>query len=59
MEPLIKVHLYDRGLKSLEVVSASYKQLFQAVMDSQSGYVNPSPGFINKTPEKIDILLQL
>ena len=53
-----------RGLRwslrrSLEVVSASYKQLFQAVVDPQSGYVNPSPGIVNKTPEQIDLLLQL
>jgi len=45
--------------RSLEVVSASYKQLFQAVVDPQSGYVNPSPGIVNKTPEQIDLLLQL
>ena len=45
--------------RSLQVVSASYKQLFQAVVDPQSGYVNPSPGIVNKTPEQIDLLLQL
>jgi len=44
--------------RSLEVVSASYKQLYQAVVDPDSGYVNPA-SIVNKTPEQIDLLLQL
>ena len=44
--------------RSLEVVSASYKQLYQAVVDPESGYVNPAT-IVNKTPEQIDLLLQL
>jgi len=42
--------------RSLEVVSASYKQLYRAVVDPSSGY---STAVVNKTPEQIDLLLQL
>ena len=42
--------------RSLEVVSASYKQLYRAIVDPSSGYTT---AIVNKTPEQIDLLLQL
>ena len=44
--------------RSLQVIAATYKQLYEAVADPTNEYQNPS-GIINKTPEQVDLLLQL
>ena len=45
--------------RSLQVVSASYKELYEAVMKPENGYVAPAKLITPKTPEQIDLLLQL
>ena len=44
--------------RSLQLVSTTYKQLFEAVMDPKNEYNNPE-SIMNKTPEQVDLLLQL
>ena len=44
--------------RSLEVVAASYAQLFTAVYDQSKGIENPS-ALMPKTPDQVKLLLQL
>ena len=44
--------------RSLEVVAASYSQLYHAVIDPKNQYENPA-SLVPKTPEQVSLLLQL
>ena len=44
--------------RSLEVVAASYAQLYSAVTDAKNAYENPT-ALMAKTPEQVSLLLQL
>ena len=44
--------------RSLEVVAASYGQLYSAVTDAKNGYDNAN-ALMPKTPEQVKLLLQL
>lgn len=44
--------------RSLQLVSATYKQLYDAVQDGKNEYSNPEQ-LMNKTPEQVDLLLHL
>ena len=46
------------GKRSLQLVIATYKQLYEAVHDAQNQYNNPDV-LMNKTPEQVDLLLQI
>ena len=43
--------------RSLEVIAASYGQVYKAVTDEASGYEN-SRSLMSKTPEQVNLLLQ-
>jgi hypothetical protein len=45
--------------RALQVVSATYKQLYEAITDPFNGYSNPETTIVNKTPQQVDLLLQL
>ena len=52
-------HRKSVAKRSLEVVSASYKQLYEAILNPDNEYVNPTSTIVPKTPQQIDLLLQL
>ncbi len=51
-------HRKNVGKRSLEVVAASYSQLYTAVMEPSNQYENPS-SLMPKKPEQVAVLLQL
>ena len=55
---LSSAHRKNVVRRSLEVVAASYGQIYQAVSDPKSGYENPA-ALMPKTPEQVSLLLQL
>jgi hypothetical protein len=44
--------------RSLQLVAATYKQLFEAVMEARNEYANPE-SLMSKTPEQVNLLLHL
>ena len=44
--------------RSLQLVTATYKQLYEAVHDAKNQYNNPDQ-LMNKTPDQVDLLLQI
>ena len=51
-------HRKSISKRSLQLVSATYKQLYEAVVDSKNAYNNPE-SIVNKTPDQVDLLLHL
>lgn len=51
-------HRKTMAKRSLQVIAASYRQLYEAIMNPKNGYANPE-SWMNKTPEQVDLLLQL
>jgi len=51
-------HRKSISKRSLQLVSATYKQLFEAVVNPKNAYNNPE-SVINKTPDQVDLLLHL
>ena len=51
-------HRKSISKRSLQLVSATYKQLYEAVVDPKNSYNNPE-SVVNKTPEQVDLLLHL
>jgi hypothetical protein len=52
-------HRKSVAKRALQVVSATYKQLYEAITDPFNGYSNPETTIVNKTPQQVDLLLQL
>ena len=51
-------HQKSISKRSLQLVSATYKQLYEAVVDPKNAYNNPE-SIVNKTPDQVDLLLHL
>ena len=51
-------HRKSISKRSLQLVSATYKQLYEAVVDPKNAYNNPEL-IVNKTPDQVDLLLHL
>ena len=51
-------HKKSIAKRSLQLVTATYKQLYEAVHDPLNQYNNPEV-LMNKTPEQVDLLLQI
>jgi hypothetical protein len=51
-------HRKSISKRSLQLVSATYKQLYEAVVDPKNVYNNPE-SIVNKTPDQVDLLLHL
>merc|ERR1712038_2213509 len=52
-------HRKSVAKRALQVVSATYKQLYEAITDPFNGYISPETTIVNKTPQQVDLLLQL
>lgn len=52
-------HRKSVAKRALQVVSATYKQLYEAITDPFNEYTNPETTIVNKTPQQVDLLLQL
>ena len=51
-------HRKSISKRSLQLVSATYKQLYEAVMEPTNKYNHPE-AIMNKNPDQVDLLLHL